>query len=83
MTRKPKSLADAMTKKAAVAPAPEPAAAAAGDTRTLTLRLPPVVHDQLREIAYTSRRSQHSLLMEGLNLLFEQHGKPPLAPHTS
>ena len=82
MTRKPKSLADAMTKKAAAA-APEPAAAAGGDTRTLTLRLPPVVHDQLREIAYTSRRSQHSLLMEGLNLLFEQHDKPPLAPHTS
>ena len=82
MTRKPKSLADAMTKKAAAA-VPEPAAAASGDTRTLTLRLPPVVHDQLREIAYTSRRSQHSLLMEGLNLLFEQHGKPPLGPHTS
>jgi hypothetical protein len=81
MTRKPKSLADAMTKKAAAA-APEPAAHAGGDTRTLTLRLPPIVHDQLREIAYTSRRSQHSLLMEGLNLLFEQHGKPPLAPHT-
>jgi hypothetical protein len=71
-----------MTKKAA-AVAPETTAAAGGDTRTLTLRLPPVVHDQLREIAYTSRRSQHSLIMEGLNLLFEQHGKPPLAPHTS
>jgi hypothetical protein len=82
MTRKPKSLADAMTKKAAAAP-PEPAAHAGGDTRTQTLRLPPIVHDQLREIAYTSRRSQHSLLMEGLNLLFEQHGKPPLAPQTS
>ena len=41
MTRKPKSLADAMTKKAAAA-APEPAAAASSDTRTLTLRLPPV-----------------------------------------
>jgi Antitoxin-like ribbon-helix-helix len=82
MTRKPKSLADAMTKKAAAA-VPKPSAAASGDTRTLTLRLPSVVHDQLREIAYTSRRSQHSLLMEGLNLLFEQHGKPPLAPHAS
>ena len=81
MTRKPKSLADTMTKKAAAVP-PEPPRPA-NDTRTLTLRLPPVVHDQLREIAYTSRRSQHSLLMEGLNLLFEQHGKPPLAPHTS
>jgi hypothetical protein len=31
-------------------------------------------------MAYTSRRSQHALLMEALNLLFERHGKPPIAP---
>jgi hypothetical protein len=41
------------------------------------------VHDQLREMAFTSRRSQHSLLMEGLNMLFERHGKPPIAPQTA
>jgi predicted transcriptional regulator len=46
----------------------------------LTLRLPEAVHDQLREIAFHSRRSQHSLAMEGLNTVFERHGKPPIAP---
>jgi hypothetical protein len=82
VTRKPKSLSDAMTKKAVAAP-PEPVTPTNGGNRTVTLRLPPIVHDQLREMAFTSRRSQHSLLMEGLNLLFERHGKPPLAPHSS
>lgn len=83
MTKKPIGLAAAVSKKA-VASNPEPAQqAASGATRTLTLRLPEVVHDQLREMAFTSRRSQHSLCMEGLNLLFERNGKPPIAPQTS
>ena len=81
MTKKPTSLADAMAKKTAPA-APEPAKTdkPAGDIKTLTLRLPEPVHDQLREMSYTSRRSQHALLMEALNLLFEKSGKPPIAP---
>jgi hypothetical protein len=41
---------------------------------------PEPVHDQLREISFTTRRSQHDLLMEGLNLVFERFGKPPIAP---
>jgi hypothetical protein len=81
MTKKPTGLAAAVSRK--VTAAPEPVQPANGATRTLTLRLPPVVHDQLRELAFTSRRSQHSLLMEGLNLLFERNGKPPIAPHAS
>jgi hypothetical protein len=84
MTRKPTGLAAAVSKKAAVAAVPEPEPAIDGrTTRTLTLRLPPLVHEQLREMSYASRRSQHALLMEGLNLLFERHGKPPIAPHTA
>jgi hypothetical protein len=83
MTKKPTGLAAAVSKKA-VAAAPEPVQpAASGALRTLTLRLPEVVHEQLREMAFTSRRSQHALLMEGLNLLFERHGKPPIAPQAS
>ncbi len=82
MTKKPTSLSAAMAKKAAPVPSPPPAQAD-GETKTLTLRLPPVVHDQLREMAFTGRRSQHSLLLEALNLLFERHGKPPIAPHAS
>ena len=49
-------------------------------TRTLTLRLPAVPHDQLREMAFVSRRSQHELIMEALNDLFVKYGKPPTAP---
>ena len=80
MSKKPTGLAAAVSKKASVV-VPEPQPAADGKTRTLTLRLPPLVHEQLREMSFTSRRSQHALLMEGLNLLFERHGKPPIAPH--
>jgi hypothetical protein len=84
--KKPTSLADVMVKKAAAAV--EPARTdlpdtAGGQTKTLTLRLPVVVHDQLREMAFTARRSQHDLLMEALNLLFERNGKPPIAPIAS
>ncbi|MEA2775273.1 MAG: Antitoxin-like ribbon-helix-helix [Acetobacteraceae bacterium] len=84
MTKKPTGLAAAVSKKAAAAASspPEPTASS-GTLRTLTLRLPEMVHDQLREMAFTSRRSQHSLLMEGLNMLFERHGKPPIAPQTA
>ena len=78
------SLADAMAKKAApAAPAAVKADKPAGDIKTLTLRLPEPVHDQLREMSFTSRRSQHALLMEALNLLFEKNGKPPIAPTTA
>jgi hypothetical protein len=79
MTKKPTSLDAAMAKKAAASTAIPAEPAGTGETRTLTLRLPPVVHDQLREMAFTSRRSQHALLLEALNLLFERHGKPPIA----
>ena len=82
MTKKPISLADALAKKPT--DAPEPAEAAGkGAIRTLTLRLPEVVHDQLREMAYSSRRSQHDLLMEALNDFFAKSGKPPIAPTQS
>jgi hypothetical protein len=76
MTKKPTSLSAAMAKKPTAAPEPEPKD---GETRTITMRLKPVVHDQLREMAFTSRKSQHSLLLEALNDLFQKHGKPPIA----
>ena len=79
MTKKPTSLSDVMAKKTTAATAASSKPSAEGETRTLTLRLPPMVHDQLREMAFTSRRSQHALLLEALNLLFERHGKPPIA----
>jgi predicted HicB family RNase H-like nuclease len=79
MTRKPTSLSDVMAKKqTASQPASEPSSDSEA-LRTLTLRLKPIVHDQLREMAFTARKSQHSLLMEALNDLFQKHGKPPIA----
>jgi predicted HicB family RNase H-like nuclease len=77
MTKKPTSLSDVMARKPAAA-APEPEEKG-GETRTITMRLKPMVHDQLREMAFTSRKSQHSLLLEALNDLFQKHGKPPIA----
>jgi len=80
MTKKPTSLSDVMARKAATAATPSLASQSDGEIKTLTLRLPIAVHDQLREMAFTGRVSQHSLLMEAMNLLFERHGKPPIAP---
>lgn len=80
MSRRPTGLAAAMARKRPPEP-PEPDRPhGVGAVRTLTLRLPEAVHDQLREMAFHSRRSQHSLAMEALNCLFERHGKPPIAP---
>jgi hypothetical protein len=76
--KKPATLADAMAKKAMPFTAP-PEPVDGGAVKTLTLRLPTQAHDQLREMAFIDRRSQHSLLLEALNLLFERHGKPPIA----
>lgn len=77
--KKATSLTGALARKAPLAVHP-PATPDAGEgIKTLTLRLPAAVHDQLREMAYHSRRSQHALLLDGLNLLFEAHGKPPIA----
>ena len=83
MTKKPTSLSDVMAKKTTAVPAPVAPSPASGEIKTLTLRLPMIVHDQLREMAFSGRVSQHSLLMEALNLLFERHGKPPIAPVSS
>ena len=78
MTKKPTSLSAVMAKKSAAQPASTTTEPGEG-IRTLTLRLPPIVHDQLREMAFVARKSQHSLLMEALNDLFQKHGKPPIA----
>jgi antitoxin-like ribbon-helix-helix protein len=75
VTKRPTGASAAMAKQGAAAPE---VVVGGSETRTLTLRLAPVVHDQLREMAYTSRRSQHSLLLEALDDLFRKHGKPPI-----
>jgi hypothetical protein len=44
-----------------------------------TVYLPPAVHDQLRELAFEERVKMHTLLMEGLDLVFRARGLKPLA----
>jgi len=44
-----------------------------------TVYLPPAVHDQLRELAFAERVKMHSLLMEGLDLVFKARGLRPLS----
>jgi hypothetical protein len=39
-----------------------------------TVYLPPAVHDQLRELAFSERVKMHSILMEGLDLVFRARG---------
>ena len=39
-----------------------------------TVYLPPAVHEQLRELAFTERRKMHDFLMEGLDAVFKARG---------
>jgi hypothetical protein len=39
-----------------------------------TVYLTPAVHDQLRELAFAERVKMHTLLMEGLDLVFRARG---------
>ena len=59
---------------------PEPSPARRGP-RTIqqTVYLTPAVHDQLRELAFAERVKMHSILMEGLNLVFKARGLKPLS----
>jgi hypothetical protein len=59
----------------------EPARVAAGGRGTLKERskqlsvyLDPAVYDQLRDIAYTERTKIHPLMLEALDLLFNNRG---------
>lgn len=47
-----------------------------------TVYLTPAVHDQLRELAFAERVKMHSLLMEGLDLVFRARGLKPLSELT-
>jgi hypothetical protein len=44
-----------------------------------TVYLSPAVHDQLRELAFAERVKMHTILMEGLDLVFKARGLKPLS----
>ena len=45
-----------------------------GKTIATTVRLDPDRHEQLRTLSFHSRRSMHSLLLEGMDLVLKKHG---------
>jgi len=47
--------------------------APATKTVSTTVRLDPERHDRLRTVAFHSRRSMHSLLVEGVDLMLAKH----------
>ncbi len=46
---------------------------AAGKAVSTTVRLDPERHDRLRTVAFHTRRSMHSLLVEGVDLMLAKH----------
>jgi hypothetical protein len=59
----------------AEAPKPERRRSATKDaTIQQTVYLPPAVHDQLRELAFSERVKMHALIMEGLDAVFRARG---------
>jgi hypothetical protein len=47
-----------------------------------TVYLPPAVHEQLRELAFSERVKMHSLIMEGLDAVFRTRGMKSIAALT-
>ena len=61
---------------------PSPAAAdtkPADGRRAQTLRLNDAAWRQLKILAIDQRKTMHDLVVEGINLVFEKHGQPPVA----
>ena len=48
-----------------------------------TVYLPPAVHDQLRELAFSERVKMHALIMEGLDAVFRRRGLKSIAEITT
>jgi|ERR1019366_2132790 hypothetical protein len=47
-----------------------------------TVYLPPAVHDQLRELAFSERVKMHTIIMEGLDAVFRARGMKSIADLT-
>ena len=59
---------------APTAPEPKPTPTLKERAKQLSVYLEPAVYDQLRDIAYAERAKIHSLMLEGLDLLFRDRG---------
>lgn len=47
-------------------------------TKAMTFRLHPDAHRQLKVLAAQNDRTVTSIVTEGLNYMFKQHGLPPI-----
>lgn len=63
----------------APAKAKAPARRAAPDVVHTSIYLPKEAHQKLREIAYTTDKKVHDLIMEGVDQVLRRHGHPALA----
>jgi hypothetical protein len=74
-------VADAPSPSPSPLPAIEPRRRSATKEATIqqTLYLPPTVHDQLRELAFTERVKMHALILEGLDSVFRKRGLRSIA----
>jgi hypothetical protein len=64
---------------AQAAPEPATAARAVDDRKGQTLRLRPDAWKQLKVLAMDEGKTSHDLALEGINLVFEKRGLPPIA----
>lgn len=53
---------------------PKPKPPSRPGKRQVSVYLPVPVHEHLRRLAFESRRSMHSILMEGLDRVLREHG---------
>jgi len=74
MAKKPGLKARSASVKAAMSVAHDDHETPAGKTVAASLRLDPERHDALRTIAFNTRRSIHSLLLEGVDAVLKKHG---------
>lgn len=74
MTR-PKATLRARQQSVNAALATSPGAAHAPDRKLvgLSVRLPPELHEELRRVAFTERKSIHAILLEGLGLALQKY----------
>ncbi len=75
MAKKPGLRARSASVKAAMSVAQDNQVAPVSERAiATTVRLDPDRHEQLRTLSFHSRRSMHSLLLEGVDLVLKKHG---------
>lgn len=86
MAKQPRrTLADALGQEGQGAQSPEEVTAlvavqepkrdtVTSETKRTSIYLPKAVHRQLKELAFANDRKMHDYILEGLDLVFRQHG---------